>query len=377
MEKKLNQIIPGDTLEELKKFRDGTIDSVVTSPPYWALRDYSTEPQIFGGDPNCEHEWHEIDILRKATPGDKPGFNSKVAVHRTNKENRPGEPSDFCSKCGAWKGQLGLEPSFDLYLKHLCDIFDEVKRVLKNTGTCWVNLGDTYSGGGNTNDRFQKQGKSKSVGEYKFNRKLNPIQEKCLCLIPFRFAIEMVNRGWILRNVIIWWKPNCMPSSIKDRFTVDFEYVFFFVKNKKYWFEKQYEPLQASSLLRAKYNSYSSKTDQGIHGGMNLKNQLKVFEKIKNGELQGRNKRCVWRIPTRPFKGSHFAVFPETLVETPIKAGCPKSGIVLDPFMGSGTTAVVAKRLGRNYVGIELNPKYIEMAEKRIKAIPEIRRKRQ
>ena len=227
-----------------------------------------------------------------------------------------------------------------------------------------------------------------------------------------------------------------MPSSVKDRFTVDFEYVFFFVKNKKYWFEKQCEPLQESSLLRAKYNSYSSKTDKGIHGGMNLKNQLKVFEKIKNGELQGRNKRCVWRIPTRPFKGSHFAVFPEDLVETPIKAGCPEfvckkcgkarkkiieikrkyknyehpygresrvfsavtkrwkssyqfigytdcgckagfeNGIVLDPFMGSGTTAVVAKRLGRNYIGIELNPKYIEMAERRIKAIPEIRRKR-
>ena len=160
-----------------------------------------------------------------------------------------------------------------------------------------------------------------------------------------------------------------MPSSVKDRFTVDFEYVFFFVKNKKYYFETQYEPLQDSSLLRAKYNSYSLKTDKGIHGGMNLKNQLKVFEKINKGELAGRNKRCVWRISTRPFKGSHFAVFPEDLVETPIKAGCPENGIVLDPFMGSGTTAVVAKRFGRNYVGIELNPKYIEMAKRRIKAV--------
>lgn len=421
MKKKVNQIILGDTLEELKKFPDESIDCVVTSPPYWALRDYGTA-KWRGGDKNCDH-------LAIATSGP----NAQV-VRRTGYD-RPYK--DVCGKCGAKRidKQLGLEPTFQEYVTKLCNVFDEVKRVLKNTGTCWVNLGDTYSGGGNTNDRFQKQGRGKSVGEYKFNRKLNQIQDKCLCQIPFRFAVEMTNRGWILRNVIIWWKPNCMPSSIKDRFTVDFEYVFFFVKNKKYWFEKQYEPLQESSLLRAKYNSYSSKTNQGIHGGMNLKNQLKVFEKIKNGELQGRNKRCVWRIPTRPFKGSHFAVFPETLVETPIKSGCPEfvcrkcgkarekvmetkrkyenykhphgresrvfsaitkrwrssyqftgytdcgckagfeSGIVLDPFMGSGTTAVVAKRLGRNYLGIELNPKYIEMAEKRIKAVSTISRR--
>ncbi len=384
----LDRIMKGDTLAELKKFPEGSVDMVITSPPYWALRDYGV------------------------------------------------------------KGQLGLEKTFEEYISKLCNIFDEVRRVLKQTGTCWVNLGDTYSGGGNTNDRFQKQNISKSVGEYKFNFKLNQIQEKCLCQIPFRFAIEMTIRGWILRNTIIWWKPNCIPSSVKDRFTVDFEYVFFFVKNKKYWFETQYEPLQESSLSRARYGSYSLKTDKGIHGGMNLKNQLKVFEKINKGELRGRNKRCVWRIPTRPFKGSHFAVFPETLVETPIKAGCPefvcnkcgkarekiiengklvleshkrkaigkftdiktneggkmfyrdknplvpnahykkidkgytdcgcnagfKGGIVLDPFMGSGTTAVVAKKLGRSYMGIELNPKYIEMAEKRIKAVPKITR---
>jgi len=279
------------------------------------------------------------------------------------------------------KGQLGLEKNFQEYITKLCNIFDEVRRVLKNTGTCWVNLGDTYGGSncgyGQTKQSSGFQNVTKQT--YYPTSKMKPlatgIMEKCLLQIPFRFAIEMVNRGWILRNTIIWWKPNCMPSSAKDRFTVDFEYVFFFVKNKQYWFETQYEPLQESSLSRAKYNSYSLKTDKGIHGGMNLKNQLKVFEKIKNGEIQGRNKRCVWRISTRPFKGSHFAVFPEDLVKTPIKAGCPKDGLVLDPFMGSGTTAVVAKSLGRNYVGIELNPKYIKMAEKRINAVPKISRR--
>lgn len=311
----LNQIMRGDALGELRKFPDESIDCLVTSPPYWALRDYGV------------------------------------------------------------KGQLGLEKTFEEYIAKLCDIFDEVKRALKDTGTCWVNLGDTYISKGERRHIGYSDPKNPKVGIRNYiepSALPQSIPEKCLAQIPFRFAIEMANRGWILRNTIIWWKPSCMPSSARDRFTVDFEYMFFFVKNKKYWFEKQYEPLKESSLSRAKYGSYSLKTDKGIHGGMNLKNQLKVFEKINNGEIQGRNKRCIWRIATRPFRGAHFAVFPEDLVETPIKAGCPENGLVLDPFMGSGTTAVVAKRLGRNYIGIELNPKYIEMAEKRIKAVPEI-----
>lgn len=314
----INQIIRGDALMELRKFPDESIDCLVTSPPYWALRDYGV------------------------------------------------------------KGQLGLEKTFEEYLSKLCDIFDEVRRVLKKTGTCWVNLGDTYSTKSGSDFSGSSTMKNRDYVEKIGLKSANQLRgnwiDKCLCMIPFRFAVEMVNRGWILRNTIIWWKPNCMPSSVKDRFTVDFEYLFFFVKNKKYWFETQYEPLQESSLSRARYGSYSSKTDKGIHGGMNLRNQLKVFEKINNGELRGRNKRCVWRISTRPFRGAHFAVFPEDLVETPIKAGCPENGIVSDPFTGSGTTAVVAKRLGRNYVGIELNPKYIKMAERRIKAVPKIRR---
>ena len=372
-----NRIIRGDALGELRKFPDGVVDMAISSPPYWALRDYGV------------------------------------------------------------RGQLGLERNFQEYIAKLCDTFDEVKRALKDTGTCWVNLGGSYSnsGKGGDSDRMYAQrhtqfGKICDIRRHGKPTRVKELLPKSLCNIPARFSVEMQNRGWILRNVIIWHKPNCMPSSVKDRFTVDFEYLFFFVKNKKYYFETQFEPLQESSLLRARYNSYSSKTDKGIHGGMNLKSQLKVFEKINKGEISGRNKRCVWRIATRPFRGSHFAVFPEDLVETPIKAGCPefvcrkcgkarepiiksqfkqhslgatsgqywkvrnfkgdntvrnssvkigytdcgcnagfRPGIVLDPFMGSGTTGIVAKKLGRDYIGIELNPKYIEMAGRRIKAI--------
>jgi len=213
----------------------------------------------------------------------------------------------FCKKCKAWKGQLGLEPNFDLYIKHLCDIFEEVKRTLKKEGGCWVNLGDTYSG-------------SSVITSYR-----STYPKKSLIMIPFRFAIEMVNRGWILRNVIIWHKPNAMPCSVKDRFTVDFEYFFFFVKNKKYYFKQQKE--------------LSSK----------------------------RNKRCVWPINTKPFKGDHSAVYPPELIETPIKSSCPQKGIILDPFMGSGTTALEALKQDKKFIGIELNEKYIKIAEERIK----------
>ena len=173
---------------------------------------------------------------------------------------------------------------------------------------------------------------------------------------PHFFAILMVDHGWILRNEIIWYKPNCMPSSVKDRFTVDFEKVFFFVKNKKYWFEQQLEPLTYPDFLK---RTATNKQGNG---------QLAKSVRFGSKEI-GRNKRCVWQIPTKPFKEAHFAVFPPTLVEPMIQAGCPENGIVLDPFMGSGTVAEVALKLNRRFVGIELNPEYIKIAKKRIREI--------
>ncbi len=317
-------IYQGNALQILKTLNSESIDCVVTSPPYWALRDYGVE------------------------------------------------------------GQLGLEPTFQEYIIKLCNIFDEVKRVLKKSGTCWVNMGDSFGSG-----KGEKGIITKAI------EKKKPVEgfQKCLLQIPARFSIEMCNRSWILRNTLIWHKPNCMPSSVRDRFTVDFEYVFFFVKNKKYWFKKQFEPYDqpinkvgVNKKLKTKalntfqnkptYNDFrkwyeteiiSSKfTFNRSRKGQGEGNSLAIYYAIFGRNDQGRNKRCVWKITTKPFKEAHFAVFPETLVETPIKAGCPMGGIVLDPFCGSGTTCVVAKKLNRNYVGIELNPEYIKMAEKRI-----------
>ena len=179
----MNKIIHGDSLEELKKLPEKSINMCMTSPPYWALRDYGVD------------------------------------------------------------GQLGLESTFDEYINKLCDIFDEVKRVLRDDGTCWVNMGDTYStiSGNMRGKEFNHPKYQAAESVTHFKQPKTKLPDKCLIMIPQRFAIEMVNRGWILRNTIIWHKPNCMPSSIKDRFTVDFEYLFFFSKKKKYYFETQYE----------------------------------------------------------------------------------------------------------------------------------------
>ncbi len=291
-----NQILQGDALTKLKELPACSINMCMTSPPYWGLRDYGVG------------------------------------------------------------GQLGLESTFDEYINKLCDIFDEVKRVLKDDGTCWVNLGDTYWGGGQGgNDSPGKQVIPSS--SYGHKAKGKNYQSKSLVMIPMRFAIEMVNRGWILRNTIIWHKNSCMPQSVKDRFTVDFEYIFFFSKKKKYYFKQQLEPtITKDNNVRDRDSTKLNNTPGRTRMGGLTKNDYDL-----------KNKRTTWTINPRPFKEAHFAVYPEELCETPIKAGCPKGGIVLDPFFGAGTTGLVSLKQNKKFIGIELNPKYIDIIKKRLK----------
>jgi len=328
----VNTIVTGDCLKVMEEWPDKFINCCISSPLYWALRDYGLPPSIWDGDKNCEHKWEE-----KISSGMSGGPSEK------QESNKGGwrEPSKyaFCSNCGAWRGTLGLEPTFELYIKHLCDIYDEVFRVLRPDGTCWVNLRDTYWGGKGQSGRCDHnieqriaEGRTFQRREYTLPTKHCPqdgkhdtVQAKSLCLIPQRFAIEMVNRGWILRNVIIWKKPNPMPSSAKDRFTVDFEYVYFFVKSKKYWFEPQYEPQSETSHPR-----YARGLTEPLPADPNSKELKRPGydnwrEKTPIHKLPlGRNKRCVWTIPTQPYPDAHFATFPEKLVEPMIKAGCPE-----------------------------------------------------
>jgi len=440
----INKIICGDAFEVLKKIPSGSINCCICSPPYWNLRDYGVE------------------------------------------------------------GQLGLEKNFELYMKHLCDIFDEVKRVLRKDGTCWIVIGDTYGGSGNRSGHTLRTSNLNRLtigyGATGGNVKLTRGYEKCLLDIPYRFSIEMTNRGWVKRNTIIWWKPNCMPSSASDRFTIDFEYLFYFTKNNKtilwtnektlkcvdkkplgtkgiegidwewrrcpacngegrinnkicpkckgsrkvkysfwtghdYWFEQQFEDIRGEIDSRGNNRiTYNIKTKNEWHKPSKDAGFL-------GQNPQGRNKRAVWTIPTSPYPEAHFAVYPEGLIEIPIKAGCPEfvckkcgkarvkiykkpdmskrpqrslnsktaedvflgfkdrsagqkyqewknenpdifigysncgcnasweSGIALDPFMGAGTTALVALKQRKRFIGIEIKQEYIEMAEKRIRRV--------
>jgi len=335
----LNKIICGNTLSVLRTLPSEFIDCVITSPPYWQLRDYDLEPQIWDGDVICKHEW---------------------------------EKSSFCIKCGAWRGSLGLEPDFNLYIKHLCDIFDEVKRVLKATGTVWVNIGDTFSrsgGGGKVQVNHVNFGEVPKVNKQTANTIPHSVKNyprKCGCLIPERFSIEMVNRGWTRRRDIIWEKPNCLPQSVKDAFTINYEHIYFFTKAEQYYFKQIFEPLNPDTYRRSKHGHTSKKREVLAGGGLYNENAIKYADKLLKGGYEGRNKRCVWSIAVSSFDGSHFATFPKELVKIPIEAGCPEGGIVLDPFMGSGTTAVVAREMGRNFIGIELNSEYIEIATSRM-----------
>lgn len=349
-----NRIINQDCLSGMRSLPDSGIDMVVTSPPYWRLRDYGPDTKsVWGGDPSCTHEW----VNERAGKTTVQGFDD-------------GSQSRVCANCGAWYGQLGLEADIQAYSAHLIEIFDEVYRVLKPTGSCWVNIGDSYfsakgscrNPGGNIGS-IESRRKGKHVYPlHRGNRSDNPlIKPKSLTLIPFHFCIAMQAHGWMLRNTIIWHKQSCMPSSVKDRFTVDFEYLFFFVKQRTYHFEQQFEPYRS--------------TPHGAHpiGGIKYPGAVpnrtysgNAYTRPQGSQAHGRNKRTVWTINPKPFPDVHFAVFPDTLIETPIRAGCPEDGIVLDPFMGSGTTALAAVKLNRRYLGFEIKDEYCEMAEKRI-----------
>jgi len=352
----------GNVVDILNKIPNEKFNMSITSPPYWGLRDYGVDANtIWDGDKDCKHQWS--DYTRKEMSGGTE--SKKVQTKGTdNFQKFDDTEQSYCQKCGAWKGQLGLEPSFELYISHLCDIFDGVKRVLRDDGVIFVNLGDTYSGSGELSK--DRHGCKESIGAPK-QPKIN-IPAKSLIMIPYRFAIEMVNRGWILRNTIIWHKPNCMPSSAKDRFTVDFEYMFFFSKNKKYYFEQQLEE-QSRIKSRPDWNrprkvKKSNAKTEGMKGtGADLMRRwLENPEKFNCG----RNKRAVWSICPQPYPEAHFAVYPPELIKTPIKAGCPIGGIILDPFVGSGTTLLVARDLKRSAFGIEINPDYKKMIDKRL-----------
>jgi len=342
-------ILHGNVNDKLQEIEPESIQCVVTSPPYWGLRDYGTAAWE-GGDENCQH----------IEPRQVRGKNT--AKQRINNQGEGGSTWKICQHCGAKRvdKQLGLEETPEEYVDNMVKVFREVKRVLKDDGTLWLNLGDSYASTkvGNTETK-----KNPNVVTKSFTKKLPPnLKPKDLVGIPWRVAFALQADGWYLRQDIIWHKPNPMPESVTDRCTKSHEYIFLLSKSAKYKFDQLLEDLKPSTyndkrLLTEDYTdqrrnrNYPGNAQQG--SGM---------LRPTNGQA---NKRSVWSITTKPYKDAHFAVFPPKLPELCIKAGSKEGDTVLDPFFGSGTTGWVAQRLGRKWIGIELNADYIKIAEKR------------
>jgi DNA modification methylase len=298
-------IIQGDVLSGLAAIKDNSVHCCVTSPPYWGLRDYGVE------------------------------------------------------------GQLGLEKTPQEYIAKMVEVFREVRRVLRKDGTCWLNVGDSYAmtsmrGKNSTFHGLIDQSKQGIVGISKSIP--DGLKPKDLCLIPFRLAIALQEDGWWVRSDIIWAKPNPMPESVTDRPTKAHEYLFLLAKSERYYFDQDAVRIPLARLWDdnnggswAHTHLQPDGTKAGHHSGA-----------YPRPNPHGANIRTVWTIPTQPTPEAHFATFPEALIVPCIKAGCPEGGIVLDPFFGSGTTGIVAKKLQRKWIGIELNAEYIKIAERRI-----------
>ncbi len=354
------ELYQGDCAEILKSLPEKSIQCVVTSPPYYGLRDYGTA-KWEGGDPECDHKM-KIQSTRGGPKSTITG-GQDTSAHEMNYR-------DICGKCGAIRidEQIGLESTPDEYVSKLVQVFREVKRVLKDDGTLWLNLGDSYAGSGNgcNSDGTPhpasltgKQGTNHgSVQGLHIPQKAEEIglKQKDLIGIPWMVAFALRADGWYLRSDIIWAKPNPMPESVKDRPTKSHEYLFLLSKSQKYYYdaeaieEKSMSDNSGGCVCGKKYSEVGYNPQSGN-------------EYVSDGR---RNKRTVWTINTQPFKGAHFAVMPEKLVEPCILAGSKPDDTILDPFNGSGTVGAVSVRNGRSYIGIDLNSEYIEMARERI-----------
>lgn len=426
-------ILLGDCREQTRTLEAGSVQCCVTSPPYWGLRSYGTPEQVWGGDADCEHVWGP-----EATRGGSQ-HGQGVTSQRAGRSNvdeqgsRQGDSLGSWCRCGAWRGHLGLEPTPDLFVSNMVSVFREVWRVLADSGTCWLNIGDSYANdtkwGGSTSGKHAAGNHGKTgIGRGKQQSGLKP---KDLVMMPARLALALQADGWYLRSDIIWAKGlsfcpsysgSVMPESVTDRPTTSHEHVFLLTKNSRYFYDA--EAVREAGISEGVARNSTNK--RGVKAS-------KDGERGSRGEytLSGtRNLRSVWAIGPQPFSEAHFATFPQALVTPMIKAGTSEKGqcrqclaplvreverqtgpdrpgrvqsrlgdadrhgpdgrdgdrrvttsqtigwsqsckcdagtepqTVLDPFLGSGTTGIVALRLGRRFVGIELSPEYVRMAK--------------
>jgi DNA modification methylase len=310
----LNHCYCADAIAGIKQLEPESVNCCVTSPPYYGLRDYGID------------------------------------------------------------GQIGLESTPGEYITKLVNAFHEIWRVLRNDGTLWVNIADSYAGSGkgawsNTTAQKETYVPNPQGAEAKIAKTFDGIKAKNLIGIPWALAFALRDNGWYLRQDIIWQKPNAMPESVTDRCTKSHEYIFLLSKQSNYYFDSKAisEPVSPRTIFLA------HRENPPRYGGNKYTKNPDKFCRTKSGNAYGfherRNKRDVWDVPTKPFKEAHFATFPPELIKPCILAGCPENGVVLDPFMGSGTTGVTAAKLNRNFIGFDLNPDYCNMANRRTEPI--------
>ncbi len=347
------RILIGDVRDKLAELEPDSIDCVVTSPPYWGLRDYGTGSWE-GGNVECLHQ---------PTRGYQGATGQRAGRAHTQRNIYLEE----CRLCGAHRRdlQIGLEPSWQTHVETIADVFDLFRRALKPQGTLWLNYGDSYAtsvNGRSAADTKATGNDDRTFRDKPFSTVGGVLKPKDLCGIPWRVAFALQERGWWLRQDIIWSKPNPMPESIRDRCTKAHEYLFLLAKSERYWFDAEAIAEPAAFAPRCGWDDAPKGSFAGQREDADNRKVEQSFRAIK----ETRNKRSVWHVPTQSFPEAHFATFPPALIEPCILAGCPVGGTVLDPFFGAGTTGLVADRLGRNCIGIELNPEYAEIAERRI-----------
>jgi DNA modification methylase len=417
------KILKGDCLETLKSLDEQSINTCVTSPPYWGLRDYGTGEWV-GGDPDCPH-MRTTKISKDTATGHKAMYEQGNVVGDAIYKSK-------CPKCGSVRKdkQLGLEETPEEFVENLVRVFKEVKRVLRDDGTVWLNLGDSYynyrPGKGQALSKQSVSNTDQDLPQDCARRgnKIAGLKEKDLVGIPWRVAFALQADGWYLRQDIIWHKPNPMPESVRDRCTKSHEYIFLLSKNPKYYYDNEAIKEDAKSAGKKSDGFKGRQGGAEYHAtGGGIGSEEKIYNK--------KNKRSVWTITTKPYKEAHFATFPTDLIEPCVLAGCPekvcvqcsepykrvmqkpkqleiernkrsglddrkvggvldkynrenppidlglqkqcdcetnetKGGTVLDPFGGSGTTGLVASKHNRNAVLCELNEGYIDIAEKRL-----------
>lgn len=373
----LDHIYNENCLTALANLPAKTVQMCVTSPPYYGLRDYGTG-RWEGGDDNCTHQPAD-------TPQKRGIEGSTLQGGKKHTGHQQEGYAGTCARCGAIRidHQLGLEPTPEAYVANMVAVFREVRRVLKNDGVLWLNIGDSYWGGkGQSAQAWSTEmvGKRQTINGQQHqisskgqtrptDGKHETIKPKDLIGIPWLLAFALRADGWYLRQDIIWHKPNPMPESVTDRCTKAHEYIFLLSKSERYFYDadairQPYAPKTYTTHGCSLGNAEKYGDGSGLIAAQNWASTVKKHKPHPTGKA---NCRSVWTIATQPYPEAHFATFPPDLIIPCIKAGSKPGDIILDPFMGSGTTAEVALRLQRHYIGYEINPQYIQLAEKRLR----------